>query len=288
MPHFKHILFPVDFSDRCRVGQPFVLSMTRRFQAKLTALHIVEIPDGFYGSLEAPYPVMGDIPAMLLAAEKQLASDCIPSEPLQINRVARQGDPATEITEFAREHDIDLIMMPTHGYGKFRAFLLGSVTAKVLHDADCAVWTAAHTDHPTMAQHVDCRSILCAVDLVAESADLIRYAVDFAKSHEAKLRLVHAIPAPEFRSANPRDAEFRRHLWEWTRERLDLLQKQAATNLEVCLEGGSVAGVVRGAALHHSADLVVIGRGKGQRSFGSFRTSAQAIICESPCPVLRA
>jgi hypothetical protein len=30
---------------------------------------------------------------------------------------------------------VDLIMMPTHGVGTFRSFLVGSVTAKVLHDA---------------------------------------------------------------------------------------------------------------------------------------------------------
>ncbi len=36
--------------------------------------------------------------------------------------------------------------MPTHGYGPFRRFILGSVTAKVLHDADCPVWTGVHLE----------------------------------------------------------------------------------------------------------------------------------------------
>jgi hypothetical protein len=46
--------------------------------------------------------------------------------------------------EFAANHHVDLVMMPTHGVGTFRSFLVGSVTAKVLHDANCPVWTAAH------------------------------------------------------------------------------------------------------------------------------------------------
>jgi hypothetical protein len=34
-----------------------------------------------------------------------------------------------------------MILMPTHGYGPFRQMLLGSVTAKVLHDSKCPVLT---------------------------------------------------------------------------------------------------------------------------------------------------
>jgi nucleotide-binding universal stress UspA family protein len=51
------------------------------------------------------------------------------------------GDPATAIVEKAHSECADLIVMATHG---FRRFILGSVTAKVLHDADCPVWTGAH------------------------------------------------------------------------------------------------------------------------------------------------
>jgi nucleotide-binding universal stress UspA family protein len=124
--------------------------------------------------------------------------------------------------------------------------------------------------------------------LVPESTDLIRYAVNLASLYKAELRLIHATPAPEVRSASPRDAEFRRNLLAWTRERIGVLQRQAGTDLEMCLEGGSVSAVVRGAALHYKADLVVIGRGKEQKAFGSLRSNSYAIICESPCPVLRA
>ena len=62
-------------------------------------------------------------------------------------RVA-EGDPGSRIVEAARASGFDLIMMPSRGRGTFRSALLGSVTAKVLHDAECAVWTAAHTETP--------------------------------------------------------------------------------------------------------------------------------------------
>jgi nucleotide-binding universal stress UspA family protein len=34
--------------------------------------------------------------------------------------------------------------LPTHGLGAFRRSLIGSITAKVLHDAECPVWTGVH------------------------------------------------------------------------------------------------------------------------------------------------
>jgi nucleotide-binding universal stress UspA family protein len=288
MPEFKRILFPVDFSSASRAVQPLVISTAQHFQASLALLHVVYSPAVWYGTMEAtPTSVAVDVEAVCELMERQLASYCEGAEVSQINRFVRSGDPANEITAFAKEHDIDLIMMPTHGTGSFRGLLLGSVTAKVLHDAECAVWTAAHAEHTASYRPPKPRSMLCAVDLVPESAALIRYAKELADSYDANLRLVHAVPAAEARSTDPRDAEFRRYLLEWTRERICLLQSTAKTDLEACIEGGSPASVVRGGALHHEADLVVIGRGREQKALGSLRSNAYAIICEAPCPVLR-
>jgi nucleotide-binding universal stress UspA family protein len=246
--------------------------MARHFQAQLTLLHVINVPEE----------------STVQAGERELASYLAASGPFPVNRVVECGDPAAKITAFIREHNVDLVMMPTSGLGKFRTLLLGSVTAKVLHDVDCTVWTDAHTQDPGTAAHTECRRMLCAIDLVPESADLIRYAVDLAKAYQAELGLVHAAPGPEIQTSNPRDVQLRRNLLEWTRERLAVLQRQAQTNLQVCLECGSTSSVVRGAALHHGADLVVIGRGRGHGSFGRLRSNSYAIICESPCPVLRA
>ena len=282
MSQFKRILFPVDFSSASRAVQPLVMSTATHFQASLSLLHVVYSPAAWYGSMEAVPPAVAvDVEAVRKVAERQLASYCETADMSRIDRIVRLGDPATEITTFVKEQQTDLIMMPTHGSGKFRALLLGSVTAKVLHDADCAVWTAAHAEHTASHRPARLRSMLCAIDLVPESAALIRYAQELADSYGAKLRLVHAVPG------NPPDAEFGRYLLEWSRERIGVLQRTAHTNGEICLEGGSPASVVRGAALHHDADLVVIGRGLEQEALGSLRSNAYAIICEAPCPVLR-
>lgn len=163
---------------------------------------------------------------------------------------------------------------------------LGSVAAKVLHDAKCAVWTATHTEDPSLVEHLECKSILCAIDLTPESAGLIRQSVELARKYTAKLRLVHAVPVIETRPEKYLDEDFHRSLLESARAEIRELQHQAGTDVEVCLEGGGASTVVRAAALHHHADLVVIGRGKLHETFGRLRTNSYAIIRHSPCPVI--
>ena len=52
------------------------------------------------------------------------------------------------------------------------------------------------------------------------------------------------------------------------------------------MEGGEVATVIREAAEENRADLVIIGRGVMQETFGRMRTNVYAIVREAPCPVI--
>ncbi len=285
MPRFHHILFPVDFSGQCRTVSPFVEAMAQRFHSKLTLMNVVYIPPGWYGGIAGGYPAMLDLPALEEAARHELASFFEPS-PVAPDRIVLVGDPAFEIANFAQQNQVDLIMLPTHGHGKFRCLLLGSVTAKVLHDAKCLVWTAAHTDDPELAKHRECKSIMGAIDLTPASAVLIRRYAELAHDFNAKLRLVHAVPQAGSDIPYDGDRDFQSFLLQSARQEATKLQSEAGTNFDVCMEAGPISDVVRAAAEHHNADLVLIGRNKLQGRLGQLRTNAYAIIRDAPCPVL--
>jgi len=51
-----------------------------------------------------------------------------------VRTVALKGDPATEITEYAKKGDFDMVIMGSHGMGAAKRFLLGSVANKVVLD----------------------------------------------------------------------------------------------------------------------------------------------------------
>lgn len=282
MPRFKHILFPVDFSERCRAVLPFVESMVLRYNAKLTLMHVVRIPAVTYG-VNAVYPAVFDVRTIKEHACHELDVFLDSRMPgIAVERIVEEADPATYIATYAGANGVDLILMPTHGYGKFRRRVLGSVSAKVLHDVQCAVWTATHAEDPNLLTHVNCKSVLCALDLSSGSAAMLAYASELAHDYKAKLRLVHAV----YEGTSQPEMDFSDFLKQVARENLAKLQRQVGTNFEVCLESGAVSRVIRAAALHHEADLVIIGRGTLGEAFGRLRTNAYKIIRDSPCPVL--
>jgi nucleotide-binding universal stress UspA family protein len=284
MHGFHHILFPVDFSDRCRAVRPFVASMARAFEAKVTLLHAIQIQPGFYGEADTALPIVLDIDAMKVDAKQELLRFMEPSEHVVATAVV--GEPAFEITRYVADRNVDLIMLPTHGYGMFRSLLLGSVAAKILHDSPIPVWTAAHTEDPALSQHASCKNILCAVDLSRCSLDIMRRGAALAETMGAKLHLVHAVPGAELNLDAPTGVEYRRYILDSAADEIKKLKLEARIDAAVRVEAAPVSTLVRETAQHCDADLVIIGRGKLHERLGRLRTNAYAIIREAPCPVL--
>ena len=282
----KHILFPIDFSERCCGAVPFVQFVARTFDSKITLMSVghpfypVGVGDADGSLTMDDGVVLRELKARLAGALTHEFGD------LEVERVAELGDPATVIAEFAHTNGVDLVMMPTHGYGPFRSLLLGSVTAKVLHDTECAVWTAAHVEERPCQGHIACRSVLCAVDGTPKSVPLMQWAADYAGRLGAMLRLVHVIPFVEGRYAKRMDAASEKELRHETQEQIARMQTSAGVVAPLCIIIGNIAEGVREEAQRHGADLVVIGRGILHETLGRLRTHAYGIIRQSPCPVL--
>ena len=286
MQAFQKILFPIDMSDSCRATAPFVEAMARKYNARVTMLHVLEMP---FGVTPEWYGVA--MPAMdasaIWKAQKDAAHSYLSDkfEGLNVQRVVVEGDAAQTIDEYARATGADLIMMPTHGYGLFRTLLLGSVTAKVLHDTPCPVWTGVHVeDAPAVSP--DFRTVLCGVDLTEDSIATMRFACRLASENHAKLFLVHAVPGAEVAPEKYFEGDLRQYLEQEARKSIAQLQETAGIHVPLCLGMGQVSHVLRDSALGHSADLVVIGRGKATRTLGRLRSNVYSIIRDAPCPVI--
>ncbi len=256
--------------------------MARQYGAKITLFSVSEAL--FYAALGEPGgPVI--INAEETLADLQARLDCaLPDEfpGLRVERTVELGDPAELITAFAETHDVDLIMMPTHGYGIFRQLVLGSVTAKVLHDAKLPVWTAAHRADPLALGHLPCRSILCAIDFGPRCREVLKWAGDFAKEANATLRLVYVLPGmKDFPSP-----EYQEELREESQAKIDGLLGGLGFHAPASIVFGRVAESVGEEAARRLSDLVIIGRGVIQERLGRLRTNANGIIRQSPCPVL--
>jgi nucleotide-binding universal stress UspA family protein len=286
MPNLKpiqHIVFPVDFSERCAGAVPFVADMARRTDAKITLLSVAH---PFYGGGLAGAAVID--PQMILDSVQAELDQTFVKElaGLNVNRIAILGDPAQTIVDFVHENGVDLVMMPTHGYGPFRQLLLGSVTAKVLHDVKCPVWTMAHSGDAPGLEHLAIQKILCGVDVSPAAAGLMRWSADLAKNFGSTLRLVHAVPGIEAWPERQMDEEFQMEVRDGAGRAVQDLERTVCIDVPVCVAAGTVPDVVREEALQHGADLVVIGRGALQQKLGRLRTHSYGIIRHSPCPVI--
>jgi nucleotide-binding universal stress UspA family protein len=208
---------------------------------------------------------------------------CTEMPDVNVRRVILEGDTARQIVQFAHEEHADIIVMPTHGYGPFRRFILGSVTAKVLHDADCPVWTGVHLEQAPALRPIPLRNVLCAVDLGPQSSKALCWAALLAGEFGANLTVVHAATALPASAANEKSAP---DLEDAAAQEVKRLLRFVGAEAEQIVEPGEAAKVICAAATRTSADVLIIGRGSAAGVFGRLRTNAYTIIRESPCPVV--
>jgi K+-sensing histidine kinase KdpD len=66
---------------------------------------------------------------------------------MRLQVVTRAGDPVRQITQYAAEKAVDLVVMGTHGRGPVAHMLMGSVAERVVRTAPCPVLTVRHPQH---------------------------------------------------------------------------------------------------------------------------------------------
>jgi nucleotide-binding universal stress UspA family protein len=287
MIDFKRILFPVDMSEEDRKAAPFVRAMGDWFGSQIDMLYVHEF---LFPSYSPPEDYTGTAVAIAEECRKQRQAEfesfLIPEfATANLHRTMPDGEAAQEIVSYAKANDVGLIMMPTHGYSPFRQFLLGSVTAKILHDVECPVWTGVHTPELLSENPGKCERLLCAIDIQPPDARVIRWAAEFASKRHCDVELVHAVQgAPD--TDDEKDQPFREFLFKAAHDAIRGLQKEAGTAFQVCVRGGKPEHVVHDAAQDLGADLVLIGRGKLNHPLGRLRTHTYSIVRESPRPVI--
>ena len=213
------ILVPTDFSPQSAYAARHAAALADKFVSRIVLLHVMPpVNPALGGGILLEETVEGPKALLHRQLNYWLAAE-LNGRPVE--RVLDEGDPAEVIIEHAHLRHAGLIMMPTRGCGPFRRFILGSVTAKVLHDANCPVWTSIHLNELPVEQATTVRRILCAIDLTPESGHVPQVACELALELRAGLTVVHAIPNLEF---NPEtyflEAEMRRSLMTEARHKI--------------------------------------------------------------------
>ena len=280
----QHILLPVDFSDRCSSMAGCVQLLATRYDAKVSLLHVAEYV--FLGPTGAGLPPvpLETSPQRIDELKELLDSYAAKHFPgIGITSNVRKGDPAGEIVDYAKTEAVDLIAMPTHGRGMFRRFLLGSISAKVIHDATVPVLTGAHLESHANGDTAKFSRILCSLGLDKHSRNTLAVAARLACDLKAKLGIVHAIPVHDARLAINFGADWEPELVATCKAQIHELEQEIGTTADVFVKLGKPADVICHLAESIHSDLVMVGRSTGD---GDFNGNAYDVIRHSPCPVI--
>lgn len=143
----RNIVAPVDFSPHSRLSLLYAGQLARAYGGVVQVLHIVEetVLPQVYG-VEPVSPSAQTVIDHSVLALREMVSE------LELTDVAGPGHvlvghSALGIVEFARHHDVDLIVIGTHGRSGLARFVLGSVTEKVIRMASCPVFTVRSFGH---------------------------------------------------------------------------------------------------------------------------------------------
>ena len=289
MLNIQKILVPVVFADTSRHVMHQAAWLARRFHAEIILLHVITPLDYPAGLLESGHEITArDLQARVIQRAQEDLDDALRPEldGLVVTRLLLRGDPAREIVDAAREQGAGLIVMSTRGLGAFYRLLLGSVTAKVLHESPCPVWTGAHLEDPP-SHEFSVRRILCSVDLTPHNRHTLLQAAEMAKALDAALTLVHITSSVEIYGPGGFhvDPGWKETIVGIAVEQIAKLQRDAGTNAEVIIDSGRVPELLNRAAERTNADVLVIGHIPGRSHLGD-NGEGYGIIRESRIPVL--
>jgi universal stress protein A len=150
MIDLRRILVPTDFSRYSDVALTYATALAEKFNAELYLLHVVQdlavfVPDAVAVTPPIALPVEQFATAAREALQRVVSEHHL--ERFKVHPEVREGAPFYEIIRFAKEAQIDLIVMGTHGHTGLVHVLLGSVTEKVVRKAPCPVLTVRHPEH---------------------------------------------------------------------------------------------------------------------------------------------
>ena len=281
---FQKVMFPVDYSAPCEAIVPYVKETLNRFSADLTLVHAFGAEALAYSELPITDP---DLAADARAEEErrlqEFALETFPGH--HVECFAEVGEPGSIIHKIIQREGTDLVMLPTHGRGPIRRFLLGSVAAKILHDVSAPVWTGTRYALMHREPAIPYKSVLCALDDSDEADGVLKAAAAFACAYHAQLWLVHVLETPPA-TLDIDFSPYMKDLMAAADLRLRELKGNLGINATHAIIDGSIADGVRDEVSRRKADLIITGRGHSQNAISRMWSQVYPIVRESPCPVL--
>ncbi|MDA8017777.1 MAG: universal stress protein [Thermoanaerobaculia bacterium] len=292
----RKILHPTDFSASSRSALTRAIFLANRHNAELHLLHVVELHNDDPFNPEYHFPDGDEIYFELVKVAQSEMKDLLSGEQGRTLRIRehleRAVSAAPEIVRFAIEHEIDLVVMGSHGRRGVRRFFLGSVAEEVVRTASSPVLTL-HADGQDPLRVPT--QVVAPVDFSQESAAAVAVARVMAQTYGARLDIVHVLEHPTF--AHPYQPLYNRALdysFPQAAEKIgvalrELLEEVAGPEVEAhfeVLEGSPAPAVVDYASQADAAMIVLATHGLTGLEHFLLGSVTERVVRLARCPVL--
>ncbi|MCA9265805.1 MAG: universal stress protein [Planctomycetales bacterium] len=147
----QEILVPVDFSVYDQETIDLAAQLCRLYGSRMTVVHVVEPLSAYFGAM-----FYGMTPGANKERQERLESVVPTVQDVNLRHIMLRADDdaltvsseiAEEITEFALQEKVDLIVMSSHGRKSLSDVLVGGVTEHVMRQAPCTMITVKSVAH---------------------------------------------------------------------------------------------------------------------------------------------
>lgn len=285
----RTILVATDFSKPAKLVIPYAFKLARVLNLRLIILHVVKAPPGFEQWSPGARRSLQSLKTKALLELGRIVR-LADENGLMADHRLLVGIPEDSILAVARNPDVALIAMGTHGKTGWDRLRLGSVAESTLRRAPCPVLTvrastAAHI--PVNPYRLNVSRLLVATDFSASSKAAFRAAAVLAKQLNARVALVHAAEASDsFQSEPLRVDELSRRRYAGRLQKIISASRADEVITDKVVVTGNPVEVILDQAKHLKTDLLIIGThgrlGMKRLMLGSV---AEAVIRRAACPV---
>lgn len=287
----KHILVPVDFSSTSDKAVQLASLLSKKLDVEVTLLHVLVLFKADASEVDAKMHQYEQLyEEMARKVEKEIKHRGEHFESNQVHKIVLRGISASDtILDYIASHDVDLVIMGTHGKSGIKHAIQGSVTEKVVRLSPVPVLTV----HPDTSS-VDFDHILVPIDFSEYSQRALKVGVQWAELYNATIHCIHVVQReihPAFYAAGissilELDHEVEKRIKDKMEQLIDSLNIPTKKVKFIIKEGKPVNEILQYAE-QNSIDLIVMGtHGLTGLDYILMGSTAEKIVRHARVPVL--
>jgi len=279
----KNVLFATDFSKYSNAALPYALAIAHQYGVKLYGVHVLS-PETYILAGEGWVPALEQQDAQR-RVDADLFEQQLRGVPHEV--MSPVGDIADVIFRLVHDHQIDMLVLGTHGRSGLPKLILGSVAEKIFRQSPVPVLTVGPHVPARDNSVAEFNKIVFATNFNEQSTAALPYAVSLAQQHQTRLYVLHVLEHASAGTVNfDADMEFA----ERRMKEMFLPDMGLYFEPQFFVEPGNAAEKIRAFATKHGADLIVMGVREPAHGIGTLthfgHSLAQEIVAYATCPVL--